>query len=155
DEGEAKPKKAKAGTTGKPARRPAAGTRPRIRSHSAGPHREDAASDHPPRPRALRKRTPSESAEIAAAVKAGRSARAAPGRVGPSVRKAPLRGPKRAVKRSPPPEALPEPSSASRELALGLASAGLEKKAIGVEILDVTGKVDYADFLVVMTGRSD
>jgi len=29
------------------------------------------------------------------------------------------------------------------------------KKAIGIEILDVTGKVDYADFLVVMTGRSD
>ena len=33
--------------------------------------------------------------------------------------------------------------------------AGLEKKAVGLEILDVSGKVDYADFLVLMTGRSD
>ncbi len=33
--------------------------------------------------------------------------------------------------------------------------AALEKKAAGLEILDVAGKVDYADFLVVMTGRSD
>jgi ribosome-associated protein len=26
---------------------------------------------------------------------------------------------------------------------------------VGIEILDVTGKIDYADFLVIMTGRSD
>jgi ribosome-associated protein len=31
----------------------------------------------------------------------------------------------------------------------------LDKKAMGLEILDVAGKVDYADFLVIMTGRSD
>jgi ribosome-associated protein len=47
------------------------------------------------------------------------------------------------------------PSSAARELAVALAAAAIDKKAIGIEILDVTGKVDYADFLVVMTGRSD
>jgi ribosome-associated protein len=35
------------------------------------------------------------------------------------------------------------------------AKAGLEKKAVGIEIIDVTGKVDYADFLVLMTGQSD
>ena len=35
------------------------------------------------------------------------------------------------------------------------AAAGLEKKAQGIEIVDVTGKVDYADFLVLMTGGSD
>ncbi len=35
------------------------------------------------------------------------------------------------------------------------AQAGLDKKALGVEIIDVTGKVDYADFLVLMTGQSD
>lgn len=40
-------------------------------------------------------------------------------------------------------------------MALTIATAGLDKKALGIEILDVTGKVDYADFLVVMTGRSD
>jgi ribosome-associated protein len=43
---------------------------------------------------------------------------------------------------------------ASRELALLIADTALEKKAAAVEILDVVGKVDYADFLVLMTGRS-
>lgn len=43
----------------------------------------------------------------------------------------------------------------SRELALVVAAAALEKKAMAVEILDVTGKVDYADILVLMTGRSN
>lgn len=47
------------------------------------------------------------------------------------------------------------PSDEARELALAAAAAGLEKKAIGVEILDVLGKVDYTDYLVLMTGRSD
>jgi ribosome-associated protein len=43
----------------------------------------------------------------------------------------------------------------SRELALLAAAAGLEKKALFVEIIDVVGKVDYADFLVLMNGTSD
>jgi ribosome-associated protein len=43
----------------------------------------------------------------------------------------------------------------SRELALVIAAAALEKKAQAIEILDVVGKVDYADFLVLMTGRSN
>jgi ribosome-associated protein len=43
----------------------------------------------------------------------------------------------------------------SRDLALVVATAALEKKALAVEILDVVGKVDYADFLVLMTGRSN
>lgn len=46
-------------------------------------------------------------------------------------------------------------SDESRELAIAIAIAALEKKAVGLEILDVAGKVDYADFLVLMTGRSD
>jgi ribosome-associated protein len=46
-------------------------------------------------------------------------------------------------------------SDSAREVATAIAAAGLEKKAIGLEILDVAGKVDYADFLVIMTGRSD
>jgi ribosome-associated protein len=46
-------------------------------------------------------------------------------------------------------------SDESRALAIAIAVAGIEKKAVGLEILDVAGKVDYADFLVVMTGRSD
>ncbi|MSP26326.1 MAG: ribosome silencing factor [Myxococcales bacterium] len=36
-----------------------------------------------------------------------------------------------------------------------MAAAGLEKKAAAIEILDVTDKVDYADLLVLMSGRSD
>ena len=43
----------------------------------------------------------------------------------------------------------------ARKLALVIAGAALEKKALAVEILDVVGKVDYADFLVLMTGRSN
>jgi ribosome-associated protein len=46
-------------------------------------------------------------------------------------------------------------SDESRELALAVAAAALDKKAMAVEILDVVGKVDYADFLVLMTGGSN
>lgn len=47
------------------------------------------------------------------------------------------------------------PSTSSQQIALWAAKAGLEKKASGVEIVDVSGKVDYADYLVLMTGQSD
>lgn len=40
----------------------------------------------------------------------------------------------------------------ARDIALAVASAGLDKKALSVEILDVHGKVDYTDLLVLMTG---
>jgi ribosome-associated protein len=43
----------------------------------------------------------------------------------------------------------------SRSIALAAARAALEKKAQAVEIVDVSGKVDYADYLVLMTGQSD
>jgi ribosome-associated protein len=46
-------------------------------------------------------------------------------------------------------------SDGARKLALAIATAGFEKKASGVEILDVAVKVDYADVLVLMSGRSD
>src|SRR5690606_31511275 len=46
-------------------------------------------------------------------------------------------------------------TTASQQIALLAARAGLDKKATGVEIIDVTGKVDYADYLVLMTGASD
>lgn len=48
-----------------------------------------------------------------------------------------------------------ERAAASRRLALLAAEGGMEKKALNVEIVDVIGKVDYADFLVIMTGTSD
>jgi ribosome-associated protein len=47
------------------------------------------------------------------------------------------------------------PSAEARKMALAAAQAGLDKKAMHVEIVDVTGKVDYADYLVLMTGHSD
>lgn len=43
----------------------------------------------------------------------------------------------------------------SKRVALAIADAALEKKAVNVQIIDVFGKVDYADYLVVMSGRSD
>jgi ribosome-associated protein len=64
--------------------------------------------------------------------------------------------------RRPSPDPTPSPESAqadplekSRRLALLAAQAGLEKKARDVQIVDVTGKVDYADYVVIMTGQSD
>ena len=46
-------------------------------------------------------------------------------------------------------------SDESREVAILVAVAGIEKKASGLEVIDVAGRVDYADFLVLMSGRSD
>lgn len=43
----------------------------------------------------------------------------------------------------------------ARKLSLAIAEAGLEHKALNVEIIDVRGKVDYADYVVVMSGTSD
>lgn len=40
-------------------------------------------------------------------------------------------------------------------MALLAAQAGLDKKAGAVEIIDVQGKVDYADYLVLMSGQTD
>lgn len=46
-------------------------------------------------------------------------------------------------------------SEDARRTAIAIAMAALDKKAVGLEILDVAGRVDYADFLVLMSGRSD
>jgi ribosome-associated protein len=43
----------------------------------------------------------------------------------------------------------------ARELALSIAEAALDKKALNVEIIDVTDKVDYTDYVVVMSASSD
>jgi ribosome-associated protein len=59
---------------------------------------------------------------------------------------------------SAPPRAMPEhggPSEEAKRVAILAAQAGLDKKASEIEIIDVTGKVDYADFLLLMTGQSD
>jgi ribosome-associated protein len=74
------------------------------------------------------------------------------------LRQAPVGGGPRVRKARSTPTASPTSSIASdaaRALAILIATAALEKKALSVEVLDVAGKVDYADFLVLMTGRSD
>jgi ribosome-associated protein len=38
---------------------------------------------------------------------------------------------------------------------MAIAEIGLEFKALNIEIIDVRGKVDYSDYVVVMSGRSD
>jgi len=43
----------------------------------------------------------------------------------------------------------------AKRTALAVASAALDRKAQNVEIIDVVGKVDYADYVVVMSGTSD
>jgi ribosome-associated protein len=47
------------------------------------------------------------------------------------------------------------PSLEAQRMALKAAEAALDKKATEIEIIDVAGKVDYADYLVLMTGQSD
>ena len=44
---------------------------------------------------------------------------------------------------------------AGRALALKVAEAALDKKASRIEIIDVRDKVDYTDYVLVMSGRSD
>jgi ribosome-associated protein len=64
----------------------------------------------------------------------------------------PARKPKKA---EAPAQAPVRPDPPSKKIALAIADAALDKKAVNVQIIDVYGKVDYADYLVVMSGRSD
>ena len=64
-------------------------------------------------------------------------------------------GPSGATRKATKKAATRSDAEAARRLALAIAEAGLDKKALNVEIIDVRGKVDYADFVIVMSGRSD
>jgi len=66
----------------------------------------------------------------------------------------PKQAPGAQLKTNPSSLSKPDPQ-ASRELALRIAEAALDKKARRIEIIDVRGKVDYTDYVVVMSGRSD
>lgn len=57
--------------------------------------------------------------------------------------------------RKPTVEVRTEAAEDSKKLALTIAKAALDKKAVNIEIVDVVGRIDYADFLVLMSGRSD
>ena len=48
-----------------------------------------------------------------------------------------------------------KPRDEARDLALAIARVGVDHRALDVEIIDVRGKVDYADYVLVMAGRSD
>ena len=88
------------------------------------------------------------------ATKRPASARKAAAKAAPA--KAPAKAPRAPQRtKATAPSADSAPTRAARERAVMAASAGLEKKAQGIEIVDVSGKVDYADFLVLMTGSSD
>jgi len=51
--------------------------------------------------------------------------------------------------------ATPKMSIDSRELALAVSAACLERKAEDVVVLEVSGTVSYTDYLVICSGRSD
>jgi ribosome-associated protein len=79
----------------------------------------------------------------------------APGEAAPTARDRP-RPPRRArLPEGGPLAGVSVATESARETAAAIAMAAIDKKAIALEILDVAGKVDYADFLVIMTGRSD
>lgn len=154
------PRSKKAAPTAKSSKAPG---RPRIRAT----HADGAPTGAPAAKRTTKPKKPLSPAELEkrrahakASVRALGSARTTtPKRAlpPPSKRDVPIAKRTRSV--PPPmdrsdPEA-PGPSTASKELALALASAGLDKKALGIEVIDVSGRVDYADFLVIMTGTSD
>lgn len=121
------------------------GDRPIIRSSHGGPRPQ--AGKSPPRAKAPER--PTKTKLTKALAKAG----------GPASRRG---GGDDEVKtkkaKASEPAALRGVSTASdeaRELAVLIAVAAIEKKASGLELIDVAGKVDYADFLVLMSGRSD
>jgi ribosome-associated protein len=97
------------------------------------------------------------SAGAALRAKGPRKARPAPDAARLAVGPGPHRTTKSARSAAPPDRsgAWSIASDAARETATAIAVAAIDKKAVGLEILDVAGKVDYADFLVIMTGRSD
>ncbi len=87
-----------------------------------------------------------------AAPKKAAPKKAAPKKAAPKPKKD---APKKAARPRKTQAAAPGTDDRVRELALAIAAAGLDGKALNVEIIDVRGKVDYSDYVVVMSGRSD
>jgi ribosome-associated protein len=133
-----KPAKGEAAPKARTARK-ASEARPKIGSSHTTARRSTSASRVAPT-RVGAPRPPSRAAVVAEATPAPKRA---PGALG--------------AKRSPTLRVPSEegPSKAARERALAVAAAGLDKKALNVEIIDVVGRTDYADYLVLMTGNSD
>lgn len=102
---------------------------------------------------AAKKSAPKKAPARKPAAKKAPPKKAAAGKV--ATKKAPVT--KRKAPVEPPPLRSAEElrREAAQALALKVAAAGLDKKAERIEIIDVTGKADYTDFLVLMSGRSD
>jgi ribosome-associated protein len=79
--------------------------------------------------------------------------RKAIGTSGKKPKSAPARAAKGTAQKKAP--STPKGDERARTVALAIAAAALENKALNVEIIDVRGKVDYSDYVVVMSGRSD
>jgi ribosome-associated protein len=62
---------------------------------------------------------------------------------------------KAAAPRKTPRPARAKDEDSPRRIALTAAESGLDKKAVDVEIIDVRGKVDYCDYVVVMSALSE
>ncbi len=130
--------------------------KPRLRSSHGAPPKKKAKPEKAGREREAR--APS-----------GKSARNGPPAASPVARRPTLptrtaltpktglgtKKPRVAEKRAPATTGPSIASDGARELAVTIAVSAIEKKAVGIEILDVAGRVDYADFLVLMSGRSD
>ena len=48
-----------------------------------------------------------------------------------------------------------EAEDSARRLAMAIVEGAMDKKALSIEVIDVREKVDYTDYVVVMSGRSD
>jgi ribosome-associated protein len=139
------------------AKKSATGTRPTIKSS----HRGGTPSSALERKKPVKKVVAAKRPVAKTAVKSPTLARRESAEAAPRSKRSPAAGvlkQKDGVKASPraglaQSESLA--SDAARQMAIDIAAAGLEKKALGLEILDVAGRVDYADFLVLMSGRSD
>lgn len=133
--------------------------RPMLRTSHGAPGARGKAGEGAERP-AKTARSSAERAPRAAEGRGRASAGGAPARRGaagaPAVERHEEEGAARLKKAGARvPGATSTASDESREVAILIAVAGIEKKASGLEVIDVAGRVDYADFLVLMSGRSD
>ncbi len=131
--------------TGTGATRAKVGVRPRLK---VGSRPVSAA----PRTSAAAARRAASEAEAPAALRA-KSAASTPTKT--SVPPPPGAVPARARAAVKPVKKAAAKDDPGRRVALAIAAAGVDKKATDIEIVDVRGRVDYADYVVVMSGRSD
>jgi ribosome-associated protein len=115
---------------------------------------------HPPTKRAAATKTPRRASSAAASAEAPREPRKAaaarPRREGELKKTRPIAEARASLAGSARvPPGVSTASDEAREVAVLVAVAAIEKKASGLEVIDVAGRVDYADFLVLMSGRSD